>query len=169
MTLATPVIRISDVGGYEALFHAHFDGMVRFASLLGADDAADVAQEAFVRLHRRRHTLRDEAAALPYLRRTVANLTRSRQRHLGVVQRVLSRSTVEHHPSAEDSAVGADERNRVLLAIMRLPARQRELLVLRYWLDLTGPEIAATLGLPLGTVKSGTSRALDALARLMET
>ena len=40
--------------------------------------------------------------------------------------------------------------------------------MLRYWLDLTGPEIAETLGLPVGTVKSGTSRALDALARLME-
>lgn len=162
-------VGLTQAGGYEALFRAHFDGMVRFATLLGADDPADVAQEAFVRLHRRRHSLRDESAALPYLRRTVANLARSRVRHLGVARRVLARSTLEHHPSAEDSAVGADERSRVLVALAQLPMRQRELLVLRYWLDLTGPEIAATLGIPVGTVKSGTSRALDTLSRLMET
>jgi RNA polymerase sigma-70 factor (sigma-E family) len=167
LTLGTP-FALTQVGGYEALFRAHFDGMVRFATLLGADDPADVAQEAFVRLHRKRHSLRDESAALPYLRRTVANLTHSRVRHLGVARRVLSRSTLEHHPSAEDAVVGADERSRVLVALRKLPPRQRELLVLRYWLDLTGPEIAETLGLPVGTVKSGTSRALDALSRLME-
>ena len=167
MTLA-PTLGILEVGGYEALFRTHFDGMVRFAALLGADDAADVAQEAFVRLHRRRHALRDEAAALPYLRRTVANLARSRVRHLGVVRRVLSRSVLEHHVSAEDAVVAADERSRVVLALQQLPPRHRELLVLRYWLDLTGPEIADTLGVPVGTVKSGTSRALESLARLME-
>ncbi|MDP9181951.1 MAG: sigma-70 family RNA polymerase sigma factor [Actinomycetota bacterium] len=167
MTLAS-VTAITQPAGYEALFRAHFEGMVRFARLLGADDPSDVAQEAFVRLHRKRHSLRDEAAALPYLRRTVANLTRSRVRHLGVARRVLARSTLEHHPSAEDSVVGADERSRVLVALAQLPPRQRELLVLRYWLDLTGPEIAVTLGIPVGTVKSGTSRAQDALARLME-
>jgi RNA polymerase sigma-70 factor (sigma-E family) len=167
MTLASQMA-ITQADGYEALFRAHFDGMVRFARLLGADDPADVAQEAFVRLHRKRHSLRDETAALPYLRRTVANLARSRVRHLGVARRVLTKATLEHHPSAEDSVVGADERSRVLVALDRLPARQRELLVMRYWLDLTGPEIAATLGVPVGTVKSGTSRALDALSRWME-
>jgi RNA polymerase sigma-70 factor (sigma-E family) len=164
-TLAVP---LAQPAGYEALFRAHFDGMVRFAALLGADDPADVAQEAFVRLHRRRHALRDEAAALPYLRRTVANLARSRVRHLGVARRVHNRWTVEHHPSAEDSVIGADERDRVLLALRALPAGQRELLVMRYWLDLTGPEIAETLDVPVGTVKSRTSRAIEALSRLME-
>ena len=168
LTLGAP-FALTQVGGYEALFRAHFDGMVRFATLLGADDPADIAQEAFVRLHRRRHSLRDESAALPYLRRTVANLSRSRVRHLGVARRVLSRSTPQgHHPSAEDAVVGADERHRVLAALATLAPRHRELLVMRYWLDLTGPEIALTLGVPVGTVKSGTSRALEALSRLME-
>jgi RNA polymerase sigma-70 factor (sigma-E family) len=168
VTTLAAALPLSQADAYEALFRAHFDGMVRFAALLGADDPADVAQEAFVRLHRRRHVLRDEEAALPYLRRTVANLSRSRVRHLGVARRVHSRWTVEHHPSAEESVVGADERGRVLAALARLPAAQRELLVLRYWLDLTGPEIAETLGVPVGTVKSRTSRAIDALSKLME-
>jgi RNA polymerase sigma-70 factor (sigma-E family) len=167
LPLAT-ALPITNAAGYEALFRAHFEGLVRFAALLGSDDPADAAQEAFVRLHRRRHSLRDEAAALPYLRRTVANLVRSRARHLGVVGRVLQRTTVEHTPSAEDSVIGADERGRVLVALAALPARQRELLVLRYWLDLTGPQIAETLGVPVGTVKSRTSRALEALSRLVE-
>jgi RNA polymerase sigma-70 factor (sigma-E family) len=169
VTTLAAAVPLSQGDAYEALFRAHFDGMVRFAALLGADDPADVAQEAFVRLHRRRHSLRDEAASLPYLRRTVANLARSRVRHLGVARRVLTRSLVEHHPSAEESVVGADERSRVLVALARLSPAQRELLVMRYWLDLTGPEIAATLGVPVGTVKSRTSRAIDALSKLMET
>ena len=153
--------------GYEDVFRRHFADLVRLAALLGADDPGDVAQEAFVRLHRK-GALRDDAAALPYLRRTVANLARSRLRHLSVVRRHVAAARAEHVPSAEDTAVRSDERRRLLAAFDALPPRQRELLVLRYWSGLTGPEIAGTLGLPLGTVKSQTSRALAALAALLE-
>jgi RNA polymerase sigma factor (sigma-70 family) len=142
--------------------------MTRFAGLLGADDPADVAQEAFVRLHRHRGRLRDEAAALPYLRRTVANLARSRLRHLRVVRRHLLGHVTESAPSAEELVVTADQYRLLHAALLTLAPRQRELLVLRYWLDLTGPEIAQTLELPLGTVKSQTSRALVALSRRLE-
>ncbi len=152
---------------YEDLFRRHFATLVRLAALLGADDPADVAQEAFVRLHRK-GALRDDAAALPYLRRTVANLSRSRLRHLRVARRHDAAVREEHAASAEDAAVRDDERRRLLAALDRLPYRDREVLVLRYWSELSGPEIAATLGLPVGTVKSRTSRALAALAALME-
>jgi RNA polymerase sigma-70 factor (sigma-E family) len=158
---------VAPVTGYEDLFRRHFDGLVRLAALLGADDPGDVAQEAFVRLHRR-GALRDDNAALPYLRRTVANLARSRLRHLRVARRHEAAARPEHVPSAEDAAVRSDERRRLLAALDLLTHRQRELLVLRYWSGLSGPEIASTLGVPLGTVKSQTSRALDALAELME-
>ncbi len=75
---------------YAVLFHAHFRGMVALAALLGADDPEDIAQEAFVRLHRSSGRLRDPDAALGYLRRTVANLSRSRLRHLRVARRHAS-------------------------------------------------------------------------------
>ena len=153
---------------YEDLFRRHFDGLTRLAALLGADDPADVAQEAFARLHRHRRSLRDEAAALPYLRRTVANLTRSRLRHLRVVRRDAARAVEVHVPSAEDAAVSRDQERRVVAALGRLSHRDRELLVLRYWLDLSGPEIAHVLGRPLGTVKSQTSRALATLSTMLE-
>src|SRR4051794_14099575 len=71
----------------QALFAGHFRGLVRLATLLGADDPEDVAAEAFVRLHRSTGRLRDPGAALPYLRSIVVNLSRSRLRHLRVARR----------------------------------------------------------------------------------
>ena len=78
---------VDDVERYQQLFHGHFVTMTRLAAMLGADDPEDVAQEAFVRLHRRRRTLRDPHASVGYLRTTVVNLSRSRVRHLAVVRR----------------------------------------------------------------------------------
>ena len=153
---------------YEDLFRRHFPELVRLAALLGADDPADLAQEAFVRLHRRNGLLRDDGAALAYARRTVVNLTHSRLRHLRVVRRAQPALLPPPGPSAEDVVVQQDENTRLLAALGTLRPRQQELLVLRYWLDLSGPEIAAVLNIPLGTVKSQTARALGALHTILE-
>jgi RNA polymerase sigma factor (sigma-70 family) len=67
--------------------------------------------------------------------------------------------------SAESAVLAGEDRREVLAAVARLPRRQREVLVLRYFLDLTDPEIAADLGVSRGTVVSTASRALAALAR----
>ena len=56
----------------------------------------------------------------------------------------------------------------MLIALRRLPDRQREALILRYFLDLPEPEIATAMGISQGTVKSTTSRALAALARQLK-
>lgn len=72
---------------YQQPFHGNFATMTRLAAILGADDPEDVAQEAFVRLHRRRLKLRDPHASIGYVRTTVVNLSRSRVRHLSVVRR----------------------------------------------------------------------------------
>ncbi len=152
--------------GVEDLFRRHSPALVRLAYLLGADDPSDLAQEAFVRLHTRPGGLRDDAAALAYLRRTVVNLHRSRLRHLKVARRLRQRA--RYVPSAETSALEYFDRQYVLVALDQLSHRHRVVLVLRYWLDLSGPEMARTLDLPIGTVKSRTSRALNALAELME-
>lgn len=154
---------------YEELFRRHFAGLVKLAALLGADDAADVAQEAFVRLHARRALLSDEAASLAYVRRIVVNLTHSRLRHLRVARRALPALVPPPTSSAEDLVVKQDQHVRLVAAVQRLRPRHRELVVLRYWLDLNGPEIADTLGIPIGTVKSQTSRALDALEAQLES
>jgi RNA polymerase sigma-70 factor (sigma-E family) len=152
---------------YEQLFHGQFRAMVRLAAMLGADDPEDLAQEAFVRLHGRARTLRDPQAAVGYLRTTVVNLTRSRLRHLSVARRHREPARPEV-ASAEHDAVRRESSRELVSALGRLSARHREALVLRYWLDLTEAEMADAMGVSRGTVKSHVSRALDALAALLE-
>jgi len=156
-----------DGDGYQELFHGQFAAMTRLAAMLGADDPEDVAQEAFVRLHRRSRTLRDPHAAVAYLRTTVVNLTRSRLRHLSVVRR-LAPGPPPDVPSAEHDVVRRESHRRLLDALGQLSARHREALVLRYWLDLSEAEMAEAMSVSKGTVKSHVSRGLDALAALME-
>jgi len=158
-----------EVERYQQLFHGHFVTMTRLAAMLGADDPEDVAQEAFVRLHRRRRTLRDPHASLGYLRTTVVNLTRSRVRHLAVVRRNQpTRSpATESTESAEHQAVRREDVRELVVALGQLSTRHREALVLRYWLELNEAEMADAMGVSRGTVKSHVSRGLDALATIM--
>ncbi|MEW1960159.1 sigma-70 family RNA polymerase sigma factor [Kineococcus sp. NPDC059986] len=155
----------TDDAGYRALFEQHFGSIVRLARLLGADDPEDIAQEAFVRLHRRH--LHEPAAALAYVRRTTANLTTSRLRHLKVVRRTPGDASRDH-ASAEDAALAAERVDHLLTAVQRLPRRQRQALILRYWMDLPVAEVADALDVPLGTAKSDISRAQRALAARLE-
>ncbi|MFC8448448.1 RNA polymerase sigma factor [Kitasatospora sp. NPDC057223] len=152
------------------LYHAHRLGLVRMAVLLvdHQDLAEDVVQEAFTALYQRHgEQLEDLDNALGYLRTSVVNGARSMLR-----RRRTAREYVPPHeadaPSAEDHAVLNDEHRRVLLALQQLTTRQREVLVLRYWSDLSEAQIAETLGLSRGTVKSTASRALDALEKQLE-
>ncbi len=148
------------------LYRAHALTLVRLAVLLLGDrpSAEDVVQDAFMGLHRTMSGLRDRDKALAYLRAAVVNGSRS-------VLRARSRSTRRHVPheppvwSAESAAIASEDRREVLAAVARLPRRSREVLALRYYLDLTEGEIAAALGVSRGTVSSTASRALAALAR----
>jgi RNA polymerase sigma-70 factor (sigma-E family) len=145
--------------GFDALFDQCFEPMKRLAFLLGADDPENIAQEAFVRLHGRWSALADEDKALAYLRRTVVNLSRSRLRHLRVVRRA-PREPNRDAASAETVALA----NRAVLdALATLTRRQRQVLVLRYWLDLDQQAIADTLGIAVGTVKATIHHAMTAL------
>jgi RNA polymerase sigma-70 factor (sigma-E family) len=158
--------RVVDDAGFDALFDESFERMKRLAFLLGADDPENIAQEAFVRLHDRWTTLASANKALPYLRRTVVNLSRSRLRHLRVVRRA-PREPDRDIASAE-STVLAGQANRTLRdALVSLPQRQRQVLVLRYWLDLDQPAIAETLGIAVGTVKATTHHAMAALRKAL--
>src|SRR5947209_11594693 len=150
------------VGDVSGLFRARYPEMVRLAGLLGADDPEDIAQEAFARLIRKHGSLRDPDAALAYVRSTVCNLTRNRHRHLRVVR--LRTPSARPAESSEQIAILNEDHREVLGALAALPARRREAIVLRYWLDLSEREIAAAMGISPGTVKSNVSRGMAALA-----
>jgi RNA polymerase sigma-70 factor (sigma-E family) len=156
-----------ELEAYQQLFHGQFATMTRLAAMLGADDPEDVAQEAFVRLHRRRRTLRDPHASIGYLRTTVVNLSRSRVRHLSVVRRNRPAPAPDVE-SAEHHAVRREDARELVAALGHLSTRHREALVLRYWLDLTEAEMADAMGISRGTVKAHVSRGLDALATILE-
>jgi RNA polymerase sigma factor (sigma-70 family) len=114
--------------------------------------------------------LRNPESAVAYLRSVVCNLTRMRIRHLQVARRHVARSKTD--PTTPGAAVddgGLREDQRELLdALTELPARQREALVLRYWLDLREAEIAKAMGISAGAVKSHTSRGTAALTRILQ-
>jgi RNA polymerase sigma-70 factor (sigma-E family) len=153
------------------LFAAHYRTLVRIAVLLLHDRAVaeEVVQEAFVELHLRWKRLRDVDKALAYLRASVVNRSRSALRHRGVVDRFVARALPEPNaPSAETSALGALEHAEIITALRALPARQREALVLRYYADLSEADIAETMGVSRGAVKSHTARGIAALRQNLE-
>jgi RNA polymerase sigma factor (sigma-70 family) len=149
------------------LFDAHYTGLLRLAVLLGADDAEDIVAEAFCQLHRRWNRLRTTDAALPYLRSVVCNLTRMRLRHLQVVRKHADQRA-DWEQSAENVAMLRDDQRALLEALQRLSTRQREALVLRYWLGLRESDIAAAMNISAGAVKAHTSRGMAALTKIMQ-
>jgi RNA polymerase sigma-70 factor (sigma-E family) len=151
--------------GVTALFQAHSLGLIRLAHIMLGDrsSAEDVVQEAFCGLYRRWPQLTDQAKALPYVRSSVLNgcrtaLRRTRPRHIPWGNQPWA-------ASAEAAVVSGEERREVMQALRRLPDRQREVLVLRFYLDLSDAEIARDMGINPGTVRSTASRALTALGR----
>jgi len=150
------------------LFATQYRPLVRLATLLLHDVglAEELTQDAFVGLHQKWARLRDPQRAVAYLRQSVVNRSRSALRHRSVVDRFLRRQpeplTV---PSAESFAIDAHEHATVLSAVRLLPTRQREALVLRYYLDLSEAQTAEAMGLSEGAVKSHTFRAMTALRR----
>lgn len=154
------------------LYAAHWASLVRLAWLLVHDQgrAEEIVQEVFVAAHPRMGQLREAGNALAYLRRSVVNGCRSSFRHQQVEERwlrheagaaeALGRRSVE---SAELAAVRADEGGSLLAELGRLSGRQREVVVLRYYCDLSEQQIADTLEISTGAVKSHAHRGLAAL------
>ncbi|MFA7761997.1 RNA polymerase sigma factor [Streptomyces sp. NPDC048723] len=152
------------------LYHAHRLRMVRLAVLLVDDlaTAEDVVQDAFTALYRRHgEQINEVDNALGYLRTAVVNTSRSVLRRRRTV-RAWTPPAAADLPSAEDHVVLDEAHREVLAALGRLTPRRRQVLVLRYWADLSEAEIAATLGISRGAVKSNASRGLDALERILE-
>jgi RNA polymerase sigma-70 factor (sigma-E family) len=150
-----------------ALYQEHAVGLVRLAFVMLNDRPAaeDVVQEAFCGLYRRWSHLSDPAKSLPYVRSAVLNGCRSVLR-----QRARRDSRVTSEPpaaSAEANALIGEEHRAVLAGLRLLPPRQREALVLRFFLDLDETEIASSMAISRGTVKSTLSRGLAALGQIL--
>ncbi|MEU1466196.1 SigE family RNA polymerase sigma factor [Streptomyces sp. NPDC005727] len=156
--------------GIEELYHHRRLSLVRLAVLLVDDvpTAEDVVQDAFTALFRRHgHRLGSLDDPEAYLRTSVVNGARSVLRRRRTV-RAHTPEPERHVPPPEEDVLLHEDHREVLAALRTLTPRQREVLVLRYWSYLTEAQIAATLGLSRGAVKSTASRALDALGRRLE-
>jgi RNA polymerase sigma-70 factor (sigma-E family) len=151
------------------LYRAHYQPLVRLAGLLVRDIAIaeEVVQDAFVAVHHAWPRLRDPGRALPYLRQCVVNRSRSVLRHRAVADK--------HAPdpppqvlATEQAAIALLDRSAVVAALHKLPGRQREALVLRYYTDLSEADIAKAMGISRGAVKSHTTRGKTALRTILE-
>jgi RNA polymerase sigma factor (sigma-70 family) len=129
------------------LYRSHYAALVRETALLVGDfaTAEDVVQDCFIALHRAWWRVRDTSAAQFYLRRSMINKSRSVLRRRVVADRhpVISEPAL---PSAEESALAVVQVSLVRAALSALPVRQREVLVLRYYADLSETQIAAVMG-----------------------
>jgi RNA polymerase sigma-70 factor (sigma-E family) len=144
-------------------------GLVRLAVLLVDDlpTAEDVVQDAFAAVYRRHGpVLQDVGNAGAYLSTAVVNTARTVLRRRRFARAVPFRRSTG--PAVEEGLLLAEEHREVLDALAKLTPRQREVLVLRYWSELSEAQIADALGLSRGTVKSTASRALDALEKRLK-
>ena len=150
------------------LFRAHHLELVRLALMMVGDlaTAEDVVQDAFERLHRGWRGLRQPSSGLAYVRSSVLNGCRSVHRRAAVARKHAPR-LAEPSPDGPDAASAADDRSELAGALRRLPRRQREVLVLRYYLDLDVAEIADTLRIAPSSVRAANARGLAALARAL--
>ena len=149
------------------LYRLHALSLIRLAYVMLGDRAAaeDVVQDAFAGLHRRWGQLTDQAKALQYLRSSVVNGSRTALRRNRIRMELIDLDPAV--TSAEVAVLASEEQQTIMRAIRRLPERQREALVLRFYLDEPEAEIARLMGIRQSTVRSTTHRALAALGRLL--
>ena len=166
---ATPGASWDADAAVEQLYASHYRRLVRLSVLLvrDAETAEEVVQDSFVAMHGKWRSLREPDKGLAYLRQTVVNRSRSVLRHRGV-QAAYNPPVGPDGPGADEHLLVSERRASVLEALRALPERQREVLALRYYLDLSEADIAGTLGISRGAVKSHASRGVAALRSLME-
>ena len=159
-----------DTHAYEELVYAHQGIAFRTAYLIAgnAADAEDAAQDAFVKAWRALGRFREGAPFRPWLLQIVANEARNRRRSAGRRAHLALRAATEQPsgdaaPSPEASLLSAELRDTLLAAVNELPEDQRTVIALRFFAGLSEHEVAEALGLPEGTVKSRSARALERL------
>ena len=150
------------------LYAAYYRPLVQLAALLVGETATaeDVVQDSFVAMRAHWRRLRDSGKSAAYLRQCVVNRSRSVLRRQRVADR-NAQQLLPDTPSAEEGALALLERSAVVAALHALPAKQREVVVLRYYADLSGPQIASVMGITQGSVKSHHWRALQTLRSVL--
>lgn len=156
-------------GWVAGLYSAHWLGLVRLALICVGDrpTAEDVVQEVFAEVYSRADKLAEPGKAISYLRAAVLNRSRSVLRRRKVAWKHVDRDPVTVW-SAESEVVLGEDRREVMQALQRLTRRRREVLVLRFYADLTDLEIAEMLGIGHGAVRSAISRGIADLRRLLK-
>ena len=156
----------------SALYDAHAVTMIRIALVMLSDRAAaeDVVQDAFFGLYRHWGKLSDRANAVTYVRSAVLNGCRDALKRQARRDRRDRASAVSWQSvgSAETLALIGEDHRLILAAVRRLPGRQRETLLCRFYLEMSEEETARAMGVSRGTVKSATSRAIAALGRMLK-
>ncbi|HEV2375347.1 MAG TPA: RNA polymerase sigma factor [Streptosporangiaceae bacterium] len=161
--------RGGDLDAYGVLVARYTLRAHRAAFLLGAgEESDDVVQEAFVKAFRHLSRFRAGEPFGPWLLRIVTNetrnLARSRRRRAALAVRLgIAESAGTAADAPVDEVLAAERRAQLLAAVRALPDRERQVLVCRYFLDLSEAETAQVLAWPLGSVKSRTWRALNRL------
>jgi RNA polymerase sigma-70 factor (sigma-E family) len=152
-----------------AMYDTEYRSLVRMSAVLLGDvgSAEEIVQDSFIAVHAAWRGLRDIDKSTHYLRRTVMNRSRSLLRHRAVVEKHMATSEPDM-PSAEQAAITRLERTAVIAALRTLPARQRQALVLKFYLGLSEEEVAAAMQISQGAVKSHTARAKAALRSRLE-
>lgn len=147
---------------FREFMHGRWLSMVRLAYGLTGDQghAEDLAQTAFARAYASWPRVRRAGDPDAYVRQIVINENRRRFRKHRVTEQLTSQPPDR---ASQDAGSPHDDRAALLAALRALGPRQRAVVVLRYWLDLTEAETAATLGCSVGTVKSQAARALARL------
>ncbi len=178
MNIADARLSPGATAAVTTLYAEHALGLVRLAVVLTGDRGAaeDIVQDAFLGLYRRWDSLADTASPLGYLRVSVVNGCRTALRRRSRLRLGAAADFAEEaadgggaglSESAEARALLGDEQRTVAAALRKLPRRQREAVVLRYYLDLSEVETAQAMGVSRGTVKSATHRALAAVGRIL--
>jgi len=167
-----PASRFADPGlaqaEFERFFARHHRELARLAYLLSGEPGAaeDLTAEVFLAAWQRWDTVWGADQPFAYVRRIMVNLAASRLRRITTERRRLAlvyagnRETVVN----PDPAASVDVR----AALLRLPVRRRACVVLRHAFDLSEADVAVTLGVSVGTVKSQTSKGMAQLARLLD-
>jgi RNA polymerase sigma-70 factor (sigma-E family) len=160
-------VRRADEAAFEEFAVAAQPRLRSTAYLMCGDwhHASDLVQEALVRLYVAWPRLERHGGELAYARKVLLNLVLDQRRRRSSTE--LPREADPNRGSGEDVAETVSTREALLATLDRLPPRQRACIVLRYFDDLSVADAALVLGCSEGTVKSQTSRALDALRALV--
>lgn len=166
--------RQGDRAAFDALVLQHEEVAFRAAYLIvrDEDEAADVAQDAFVRAYRSLKVFDPSRPFRPWLLRIVTNLalnsTRAGKRRDAAVERLAVTERRETEPPPDAAAEAAEQSARVWDAVSQLAHDDQRIIYLRYFLEASEAETAVTIGRPAGTVKSRLHRALKRLRSLIE-